>query len=192
MKQFVVAIAAVVLTLVGGLVVVGLGLPDVAATTPHWPVTRWVLSTTMENAVRRRAEDLVVPEDLDDTARIRAGAAAYDAMCVGCHGAPGVEPGILAEGLLPRPPELAEEAEEWDVAELFWITKHGVRMTGMPAFGPTHDDDELWEVAAFLGRLPGLSVSGYRSLVESAGDGRHGHGGEDRSGDDDGHSGHAH
>lgn len=187
----VVALAA--LAGLAGLVAILLGLPDVAATQPHWGVTRWVLATTMERSVHRRAADVAVPADLDDPARVRAGASAYDAMCVGCHGAPGVEPGAVHEGLLPEPPELAEDADAWGEPELFWVVKHGVRMTGMPAFGPTHTDRELWDVVALLRRLPHLSPDAYRALVEEGG-GAHAHAHDEDAHEhgEDAHGGGAH
>ena len=166
MKVLIVIATLAALGLAAALGTVLLGLPDVAATTPHWKVTRWVLSTTMENAVERRAAALPAPEDLADPVRVRAGAAAYDDMCSVCHAAPGTDAGPIAEGLLPEPPELAEEAEEWTPAELFWITKHGVRMTGMPAFGPSHEDPDLWDLVAFLRKLPDLSPAEYRALLD--------------------------
>ncbi|MEN8183398.1 MAG: cytochrome c [Myxococcota bacterium] len=160
------------------------GLADVAATSPHWAVTEWILSSTMERAVERHAEKVQVPGFLDDRARVRGGAAAYQDMCAVCHGAPGVEPEVIAAGLNPRPPDLSERAEEWSAAELFWITKHGIRMTGMPAFGPTHSDEELWEVVALVGRLPRLSRGEYRGLVAShaARESGHSHAAEHASG----------
>lgn len=173
------ALALALLGSAGALGSIYFGLPDVAATTPHWRITKWALSTTMERAVQRRAAEISVPASLDEPARIRAGASAYDAMCVSCHAAPGVDAGVVAEGLLPTPPELSGEAAEWRANELFWITKHGIRMTGMPAFGPTHTDPEIWDIVAFLKKLPTLSASEYRSWTRGAGDGRHhehGHG----------------
>lgn len=167
-----------------GLAFVYSGRADVAATSPHWAVTEWVLSTAMERSVERQARGIEPPDSLDDAAGVRAGAEAYDAMCVGCHGAPGIEPGAVGVGLEPEPPELAEEAGEWSAAELFWITKHGVRMTGMPAFGPTHSDAELWDLVAFVQRLPRMPEAEYQSLTAPAahpgsppeGHGGHGHG----------------
>jgi mono/diheme cytochrome c family protein len=167
MKLILGVLVVAVAVLGGGLVLVYSGLADVAATTPHWAATEWVLSTAMERAVRRRARGIEPPPFLEDEARVRAGAVAYDDMCAACHGRPGEEAGVIARGLNPEPPELAEEAEEWSPGELFWITRHGVRMTGMPAFGPTHGDDELWEVVALVKRLPRLSPEQYRELVGS-------------------------
>lgn len=154
-----------VAALSGGLAFVYSGLADVAATSPHWALTEWVLSTTMERAVRRRASRIDPPGFLGQEARLRAGARAYESMCAPCHGAPGVEPGSIGRGLLPKPPDLTQAADAWSPAEIFWITKHGVRMTGMPSFGPTHPDEELWEIAALVQRLPRLSPEAYRLLA---------------------------
>jgi mono/diheme cytochrome c family protein len=141
------------------------GLADVAATSPHWALTRFLLSTAMERAVKRHAAGIAVPESLDLEERVRAGAVAYDAMCASCHGAPGAEPDVVGKGLSPEPPDLAAEADEWSAAEVFWITEHGIRMTGMPAFGPTHSDEEIWELVALVKRLPRLSPAEYRALL---------------------------
>jgi mono/diheme cytochrome c family protein len=165
-----------------GLVAAGAGLgfiysgrADVAATSPHWAITEWVLSTAMERSVEQHARGIEPPRLLDEPASLRAGAEAYDAMCVACHGAPGVEPAELAAGLEPEPPELVEAADEWSAAELFWITKHGVRMTGMPGFGPTHSDEELWELVALVERLPRMSAEEYRDLAGPSDAGMPGH-----------------
>lgn len=163
---------------VGGLGFAYSGRADVAASSPHWPLTRWFLSTAMESAVARQARQIAPPPFLDQPDRIQAGVVAYDAMCAQCHGAPGVKPGVVGEGLNPEPPDLAKAAGEWSPAETFWITKHGIRMTGMPAFGETHSDDELWEVVAAVRRLPDMSPAEYRRLADSRGEAGHEHGGE--------------
>ena len=160
----------------GGLAFMYSGLADVAATSPHWALTRWVLSTTMENAVRKQAKGIAPPASLDEDERVRAGAVAYDAMCAGCHGGPGVEPGVVGKGLNPEPPDLARAADEWSPEEMFWITKHGVRMTGMPAFGPTHSDEELWEMVALVKRLTRMSAAEYQALLPVPAGPERGHG----------------
>lgn len=162
--------------LAAGLAFTYAGLADVAATSSHFAVTRWILSTSMERSVKRAARGVTAPEWLDDDARMRAGALEYDAMCAGCHGAPGVEPGVVGRGLNPEPPDLAKTGDTWSAAEVFWITEHGVRMTGMPAFGPTHSADALWELAAFVKRLPRLSAAEYHALVPAHAEHEHMHG----------------
>lgn len=60
-------------------------------------------------------------------------------------------------------------------AELFWVTKHGIKMTGMPAWGATHADDSIWPVVAFMLKLPELNGAEYSTLLASAeGIGHHG------------------
>ena len=94
-------------------------------------------------------------------AMVASGASAYKSMCEHCHGGPGVEQAEWARGMLPQPPHLSEEVQHWEPNEVFWLVKHGVRMSAMPSFGETHDDRALWEVTAFVVRLPGMAASTY-------------------------------
>jgi mono/diheme cytochrome c family protein len=173
--RLIVAIIVVIAFEVAGLAGLAYsGLPDVSASGSESAGLRWFLQTTREQAVERRAADLVVP-NLDGEEQLAAGARAFDEMCAGCHGAPGREPFLGAKYMNPEPPDFGESAGEQTQAELFWVIKHGIRMTGMPAWGPTHSDTELWELAKFVERLPGLSTDEYRSLVARAGDDGHAH-----------------
>lgn len=163
MKTLKTVLITVLVLAVLGLGAVYSGVIGVAADEPHAGVSRWLLSTIRERAIQSGAADIAVP-DLDDPARIRAGAAHYEAMCAGCHLAPGMENTELRRGLNPRPPELAEHGIH-DPAEAFWVVKHGIRMTGMPAWGVTHDDQALWAIVAFVNRLPELDAEAYRGLT---------------------------
>lgn len=167
-----VAIAAAIISLA----VVGFaysGFYDVSASSPHNGIVRWLLSTTSEASIERRARAVDVPE-LDDETLVLAGVNDFNSMCIGCHGAPGIEPEAMGQGLNPPAPNLAEEAAEMTPAELFWVTKHGISMTGMPAWGVTHDDSSIWPIVALMIKLPGLDESGYQSLLASAqGHGNH-------------------
>jgi len=166
------ALVLVVLAIAGILTFAYSGLYNVAATGKDSGLLRWLLHTTMERSVDRRAADVVIPADvsLDDPQRIAVGLIHYDEMCVVCHGAPGVEAGEARQGLNPRPPELAEHAAEISPQALFWIIKHGVEMTGMPAWGPTHDDQRIWDMVAFLQQLPGMTAADYAGLKVRASD----------------------
>jgi cytochrome c553 len=99
---------------------------------------------------------------------VRHGFEEFHEMCVVCHGAPGVERSALGEGINPKPPDLAKEAAEWSNRELFWITKHGIKLAGMPAFGVTHTDQDLWGIVAFLRRLQNMSPAEYHQLAMEA------------------------
>ena len=143
------------------------GIYDVSAGSSHSGVVNWLLSTTSHASIERRAKDIEVP-DLSDDAMARAGVNDFNDMCAGCHGAPGRDPEAMGQGLNPLPPDLAESAAEMSPAELFWVTKNGIKMTGMPGWGATHDDDTIWPVVAFMTRLPELDASQYQELIDSA------------------------
>lgn len=141
-----------IFSLLGVVSVVGFvhsGIFNVAATVEDNPITKWLLHTTMENSVERRAKDIDIP-DLNNKEMILAGLSDYSAMCGQCHGEPGEPPSVIRQGLNPAPPEFKHLATAVDAAEMFWIIRNGIRMTGMPAFGKTHDVNEIWPVVAFL------------------------------------------
>jgi len=156
---------------IGVIAVVGFsysGLYDVSAGSSHSSMVTWLLSTTSHASIERRAKDIEAP-NLSDDAMARAGVNDFNGMCAGCHGAPGQDPEAMGQGLNPPPPDLAESAAEMSPAELFWVTKNGIKMTGMPAWGATHDDDAIWPVVAFMTKLPELNASQYQELMDSAG-----------------------
>lgn len=164
------ALGAVVVAVLVGLIVLYSGWYDVSATSGHTGATEWLLGTLQHTSVGARAEDLDVTLPTD-SASLEHGFVHYDEMCVSCHGAPGVERGEPGQGMTPTPPDLAEEAHEWSDAELFWITKHGIKLAGMPAYGPTHSDEEIRGIAAFVRRLPEIDSAGYAARREARGAG---------------------
>ncbi|ANF26937.1 c-type cytochrome [Stutzerimonas stutzeri] len=166
------AVLAALLGLLLALFVAYTGAYNIAASQDHSPFVRWLFSTTMQNSVAARADELDAPTEFSE-AQIAAGAEHYKAMCQHCHAGPGVERAEWAQGLLPQPPHLVEEAAHWQPNEVFWLVKHGVRMSAMPAFGETHKDAELWDVAAFVKQLPGMTASEYAALGQQTGTHKH-------------------
>jgi mono/diheme cytochrome c family protein len=168
MKTILTVLATVVVLAVAALGFVYSGLYDVSAARPDQGLIAWALAATQERSVHRRAEAIEVPP-LSDPQTVRTGLVHYHEMCVTCHAAPGISASEIGQGLHPYPPELAGEAAEESPAEMFWIIKHGIKMTGMPAFGPTHSDEELWAIVAFLKQLPKMSPEEYQAAVRAAG-----------------------
>jgi mono/diheme cytochrome c family protein len=160
-------VAGALLVLLAAVVVIYAGLYNIAADVPHTPAVYWLLQTIRGRAVAMRSRDIVVPNDLGDANRISKGAGQYAEMCSGCHLAPGMKRTEISRGLYPRAPELRRKTD-LTPAEQFWIVKHGVKMTGMPAWGVTHDDDLLWDVVAFVRKLPELTPEQYETLVKNA------------------------
>jgi mono/diheme cytochrome c family protein len=180
---------AALLLVIGATVLIYSGAYDVSASTPHGGFSHWLMETAMRSSVKRQADGIEVPE-LDDPSLVLAGVNDFEEMCVNCHGAPGKEPGAVGEGLNPPAPDLAESAKKMSAAELFWVTRHGIRMTGMPAWGRSHSDDALWPVVALMTRLPELDAAAYEDLLSRAegmghhaghaADSGHAHGGDDQ------------
>lgn len=170
-------IVVVVLVVLGlaGLGFIYSGIYDVAASTQDEGLIGWALETTQERSVHRRAEE-IQPPPLDDPAMIKTGFIHYHEMCTVCHGAPGIKISEIGQGLNPTPPELAGEAGEEEAGEMFWVVKNGIKMTGMPSFGMTHSDQEIWAIIAFLKRIGDLSPEEYQRMVQEAGLGEAGTG----------------
>jgi len=169
MKTVIATVAAVVIiTLLGGSVFIFSGAYNVAASNKDSAVMHWLLETTREASVERRAESVIVPPEniLTSPETIRIGFEHYKEMCIVCHGAPGVEPGEARAGLNPKPPLLAKRQNDMSNQETFWVIKHGIKMTGMPAWGATHDDDKIWAIVAFVNKLPQLSTAEYQAMQQ--------------------------
>lgn len=179
MKRFLMGVLTTLIVGAGvGALFVYSGLFDISADTPHNPLVHRLIETTREQAIERRARDVTVPADMSDTERVRRGAGNYAAMCVECHLAPGKANSEIRMGLYPAPPDLSQPAKmQTDVAaRQFWIIKHGIKATGMPAWSKGGIEDEaIWDMVAFLQQMPALTAEQYAALVESS-DG-HSHGG---------------
>lgn len=160
-------ITAVLLGVLVGLWVTYSGSYHVAANVADPAIVKWLLSTNMERSVTRHAQKISVPPTFSEQ-QVRQGIAIYTNTCIHCHGAPGKDWGDIAKGLNPVPPNLA--LGRWSSAELFWIIKNGIKMSGMASYGAVHNDDEIWTLVAFVQRLPAMTPEQY-DRMQSAGAG---------------------
>lgn len=150
------------------------GLVDVAADEPHSDLVYWFLEETRENAIKNAAQDIVVP-DLSDPELLLTGGSDYEFMCSSCHLKPEQSESDMSLGLYPAPPNLNIAAkshigkEHGDGAQSdrknFWVIKHGIKASGMPSWGKTHDDERIWAMVAFIKRLPTLTPEQYQILT---------------------------
>lgn len=147
----------------GALVVVA-GIVPIGASGGHWAVTRWFLSFAMARSVSTHSLGVAAPP-LGDPGLVLKGAGHYELGCRPCHGSPAEPRGRTVRRMTPAPPYLPPAIPAWDVEELYYIVKHGVKFTGMPAWPSAHRDDEVWAMVAFLRRLPALDAAEYRRLV---------------------------
>ncbi len=174
MKLFKTYLAGVISAVVVGIIFVAVfvtsGTYPVGADVPHYPAFHWLLTTMREKSIARAVEDIEVPADLGTPGRLLAGGADYNDMCAGCHLKPGTQDSDFSLGLYPSPPNLSQAQFAPNVLETanqrrFWIIKHGIKASGMPAWGPTHDDERIWNMVAFLQRLPELTPAQYQILT---------------------------
>jgi hypothetical protein len=163
-----VLIAAILLVMAGGIALIYTGVYPVGADEEHWPLTHRLLETARERSVMRAARTVEVRLPRLDEDALLSAVAGFEDMCAGCHTPPGRSPTVLARGLNPPAPDLAIAARERTAAELYWVTRHGIRRTGMPAWGVTHSDDELWPLVALILRFPELGEGEYERLLAAA------------------------
>lgn len=139
------------------------GVYNVSALHQHTRPIFWLLDIAMGQSIHQRAEEIRVPP-LSDPALIERGFYYFRERCVQCHGAPGIARDAIGKGLTPLPANLVETAREWTAAEIYWTVKHGVKMTGMPAWEFIFEEEDLWAIVAFVKQLPRLSPEGYRAM----------------------------
>lgn len=149
---------------VGGFFFAWSGLYSVAASAGHWRIVEYALAFVMQNSVETRAMAIDAPP-LDDDDLAILGAGAYHSGCAWCHGAPGIPRNPVTMSMLPAPPDLSNDMREWKDEELFWIVKHGIKYTGMPAWASQRRDDEVWAVVAFLRRIELTDAATYHALA---------------------------
>ena len=143
------------------------GVYNIGADEPHSKLVYNTLDKFRERAIAHHARNIVPPADLSDPKRLATGAGLYSEMCTGCHLGPGVEKSEMSQGLYPPAPELARGINHTP-AEMFWIIKHGVKLSAMPAWGKTHNDDLIWDMVAFARALPKMSPEQYQAALASA------------------------
>jgi len=151
------------------------GFVDVSADTPHETIMFKFIEEARERSVERQARDIMPPGDLSDPGRVVRGAGNYHAMCANCHLSPGVSNTEIRRGLYPVPPDLTKGSIEprpsnMESARRFWVIKHGIKASAMPAWSKGGVGDvAIWDLTAFLNRLPALSREQYQSMVAVSG-----------------------
>jgi mono/diheme cytochrome c family protein len=168
-RALVILVAAGIVAAIGGGLLWYWGIYNLSATVQHTAPVYWLLEIGMRRSVHHHAQGIEAPP-LDDPARQRRGRLLYDRHCVQCHGAPGVAPGAFALGMMPTPANLARTSRTWPPAELYWTIRHGVKMTGMPAWEFRLPDADLRSIVAYLRVMPFQTPSQYRTEAPPPGE----------------------
>ena len=166
MKRLIVTFAILCVVVIAGVgAFVWSGVYNIGADDHHTKPVHALMQALRERSIEHHAKDIVVP-NLDDPPLILKGAGQYAAMCTGCHLAPGMAENEMRPGLYPKPPQLAKFRP--DPREAFWVIKHGIKMSAMPAWGASHDDATIWSMVAFLQKMPGMTPAQYKDIVAKA------------------------
>ena len=165
MNKVTLTVIAVLLSgALGAALFVESGFYNIGADDHHTKAVLALITQLRDRSIDARLGE-IKPQLTATPAMIKSGAEHYAVLCVGCHLAPGVAKSELRAGLYPHPPSLAQE----DIQEsrrAFWIIKHGIKMSAMPAWGKTLDDDAIWDVVAFVRKMPGMAPEEYRQLAQ--------------------------
>jgi mono/diheme cytochrome c family protein len=156
--------AVLVAAVIGAGLFIESGLYNIGADDHHTKIVLATIEQLRERSVGVRARAVEVPP-LEDPKRVMAGAQRYAALCVGCHLAPGVTKSDIRPGLYPHPPNLAQEDTK-DTQRAFWIIKHGIKMSAMPAWGKSLDDAMVWDIVAFVRKMPDMTPETYQELAQ--------------------------
>lgn len=148
----------------GGFLLAASGIISIKASSGHWAITNWFLQFSKSRSMATHTIGTEVPS-LDKPWRIMKGAGHYETACMPCHGSPAQPQPRVAEYMLPPPPGLSHIIEKRDAAELYYVVKHGIKFTGMPAWPAPHRDDEIWAVVAFLREMAKLDAPAYQELA---------------------------
>jgi mono/diheme cytochrome c family protein len=140
------------------------GFYNIGADDHHTKAVLAIITQLRDRSIQARLGS-IEPQLTATPAMIKSGAEHYSVLCVGCHLAPGVAKSELRPGLYPHPPNLAQ-GDIQESRRTFWIIKHGIKMSAMPAWGRTLDDAAIWDVVAFVRKMPNLSTADYQQLAQ--------------------------
>jgi len=157
------AVATLAILAIGGALFIESGFYDIGADDHHTKIVLAAIEQLRNRSIEVRAPAVEVSA-VDDPKRVAAGAQRYAALCAGCHLAPGVTKSDLRPGLYPHPPNLAQEDIK-DSRRTFWIVKHGIKMSAMPAWGKSLDDATIWDIVAFVRTMPEMTADTYQDIV---------------------------
>ena len=150
------AVGVIVLAAICGYAGVKAGLMPANADGRPWPIERWAANTSLNATLRRDAPVSPNPVALTE-ANLAAGIKLYAQNCAVCHGAAAAQRSAIAKGLYQKPPQLAKYGVEDDPDGVtYWKIAHGIRFTGMPSFGESLTDEQMWQLTLFLKHMDHL------------------------------------
>jgi mono/diheme cytochrome c family protein len=157
-KIFFGAVLMLVILMLSALAVMQLGLMPVNADGTHSSLEARVMPMVLHTSIVRHAPANTNPVSVNEE-NLKAGASTYKEMCARCHSTPGDSPSGYGQSFYPPAPPLPGGMPAYTDAQLFWTIKHGIRNTGMPAWGSMLSDEEIWQLVNLLKNSQDLPTS---------------------------------
>ena len=152
-------------TLLGAAAFIYSGVFNVSAAWPDGPVAYWVLHKVYTRSLAAHSEAVVVPAGYETPTAVAAGARLYDANCTACHGVPGQPLSAIGRGINPQAPYVLGAKRRNEPKPVYWVLENGVRMSGMPDFGRSLSEAQIWQLTAFLHAGRGIGAADYARLI---------------------------
>lgn len=158
MKAFILGVLITIVALIGGgLFVAETGRVDMRADVPPPQFERHIAGGAMDASADRNAPKVTNPLQ-PSSDNLIAGAKVYLDHCALCHGDPVRPHSPLEESFYPRPPQFMSDAADMGDQDNYYITQHGIRWSGMPAWKDVLSDQDIWEVVTFIGHMNNLPL----------------------------------
>ena len=152
------AVLTLALLLLSALAITGLGLMPVGADGSHSRLEARIMPAVLHASIVRHASAATNPVPLNEH-NLKAGVETYKAMCARCHSTPEGKTSVYGQSFYPPAPQLPQGMAQYTDSQLFWLIKHGIRNTGMPAWGSMLSDEEIWQLVSLLKNSPDLPPS---------------------------------
>jgi len=143
------AVLTLALLSLSALAVTRLGLMPVSADGTHSRLEAQIMPVVLHAAIVRHASGETNPTPLNED-NLKAGVDTYKTMCARCHSTPDGNASVYGQSFYPPAPQLPKGMAQYTDSQLFWLIKHGIRNTGMPAWGGMLSDDEIWQLVSLL------------------------------------------
>lgn len=159
-------IFSILVVVVAGFLILHLGFLDFNADREPSALEKKIATSAMDESTERHAPQLKNPlQPTDDT--LLAGAHLYRDNCAGCHGDPTHMATQLGDSFNPPAPQFWMDTPDMPDNENFYIIRHGIRWTGMPAWGKKLNDTQIWQVVTLLSRVDKLPPAVDDELAKS-------------------------
>ncbi len=173
MRGFLTGVIVTLLLLAGGVFAVSrLGLFPIGADNPPSAIERALASRAMDVYANKHKPDMPNPTAIT-AENLTEGAKEYEEHCAFCHGGAKAKISPMRDKFNPPAPQLLDRIPHDPDNWLFWVTKHGVRMTGMPSWDGVMSDEEMWKVIAFIkhsDKLPPETAAAWQKLASEPGE----------------------